>query len=433
MHPPRRHLLTAAFALALLAPALAACGGDARDAGDAASVAQDLGSALHDHSKRTCTLMTPRAQAQVTTMLTPFGDGNNCVGLVGYIDVEEPTVADIQVRGDLAVAKLTYKDLPSSLIVRPGAYGLRRIDGRWRVDNILDATLDAARATRKTGPAAPDVRRRPALVRGDDVAQVRATLAAAREDHDRGAYRRFCSLLSDRADAQVLTDVALALGRFSLGFEDYEPTGSCAERLEALAAAPPHGAGSSDPASVRPLRITDQSSPFALALPSAKRVAAARVSIVGNRASVRIPGAAISPSTGWSPHVKRLVKVDGRWLVDADTIQAKTLSPAEYRRCWKRAGATIATSASDLRFATVSAVRKAALNIGHVSLKGDDWRIFYARTAAVDDPGTANDALVRRQSMAKVLADPGAAEAVAYVTDAGKHARTIARARACGF
>ena len=118
-----------------------------------------------------------------------------------------------------------------------------------------------------------------------------------------------------------------------------------------------------------------------------------------------------------------LVKVDGSWRIDSlgepDQTAASAARTAAYERCWREAGARIATSAGDLTFAgagqPIVAVRG-----DRVSAKGDDWRIFYTLPPGGRDPG-----------LAEVIADPRAAGVVAYVADAAADRAVVERARAC--
>ena len=90
-------------------------------------------------------------------------------------------------------------------------------------------------------------------------------------------------------------------------------------------------------------------------------------------------------------------------------------------RCWRRAGASIASSAGDLRFAVGSTARNIAIKPGQISVKGKRWRIFYTLPSDGEDPG-----------LATVLAKPSTVSAVAYVQDAPAHAGVVEKARACG-
>ena len=95
------------------------------------------------------------------------------------------------------------------------------------------------------------------------------------------------------------------------------------------------------------------------------------MSIRGDRAGVKIGGF----------DAVTLIRQDGRWLVDGglSSYSAQAHTPAsELERCWRRSGAAIASGAGDLRFARQSTVREASVEFDHVSVKGDDWRIFYA-------------------------------------------------------
>ena len=121
-----------------------------------------------------------------------------------------------------------------------------------------------------------------------------------------------------------------------------------------------------------------------------------------------------------------MIRQDGHWLVGPESEgitfeEADAPSPASLERCWRRAGARLATSAADLRFAVGGAAKAIAIKPGRVSVKGQGWRVFYTLPADGEDPG-----------LKTVLAKPGSVRAVAYVKDAAAHPRTVARARACG-
>ena len=147
--------------------------------------------------------------------------------------------------------------------------------------------------------------------------------------------------------------------------------------------------------------------------PSDAKIDAARIVIHGDRATVSIPG----------EDVEHMIRQDGHWLVGYNPkgLVAEAATPArEVERCWRRAGAVIATDASDLRFAVRRKIRAIHINPNHVSVKGDaGWRIFYIPDGA--DPG-----------LSPVLADPSIARSVAYVRDGAAHPRVVARARECG-
>jgi len=146
------------------------------------------------------------------------------------------------------------------------------------------------------------------------------------------------------------------------------------------------------------------------------------VAISGDRATIAAPrGDAASPMADPSRPIT-LVKVDGTWRLDAlGTRNEATTSAraAAYERCWRAAGASIATSPQDLAFAAadtpVIAVRE-----DRVSAKGGNWRIFYALAPGTRDPG-----------LEEVIAEPKRAAAVAYVENAGDRPEVVNRARSC--
>lgn len=116
-------------------------------------------------------------------------------------------------------------------------------------------------------------------------------------------------------------------------------------------------------------------------------------------------------------------KVDGSWRIDAlggpQQTAAGAARTAAYERCWRAAGARIATAAADLRFAAAD-VPTVAVRGDRVSAKGGEWRIFYTLPADGRDPG-----------LAEVIADPRAAGVVAFVDDAAGNRSVVERARAC--
>ena len=118
-----------------------------------------------------------------------------------------------------------------------------------------------------------------------------------------------------------------------------------------------------------------------------------------------------------------LVKVEGSWRIDALEGPAQTAAgaarTAAYERCWRAAGARIATTAVDLRFAAAD-MPTVAVRADRVSAKGGDWRIFYTLPPDGRDPG-----------LAEVIAEPRAAGVVAYVRDAAANRAVVERARGC--
>ena len=203
-------------------------------------------------------------------------------------------------------------------------------------------------------------------------------LSAAYRKRD---YERACDLLSYGAEAQLFVGLAFA------SFADTEASkppadASCAwvhRKLE---------------------RIIGTKGGFADEAPSVARIDAAKVSIRGDRATVGLPG------DDW-----HLIRQDGHWLMAGDpegvTFDDDAPSPATLERCWKRAGANIASSGRDLRFAIDGTAKAIAIKPGLVSVKGESadgvgWRVFYTLPADGEDPGLG------------VLKKPGTVRAVAY-------------------
>lgn len=100
----------------------------------------------------------------------------------------------------------------------------------------------------------------------------------------------------------------------------------------------------------------------------------------------------------------------------------------EYVPCLLLAGARLASSAADLRFAAggvggVASARRSGVggaSTGAVVLTGEDWRIFYVLSKGQLDPGPR-----------AIVADPGEALFVAYITRASTRAKQVAAALRC--
>jgi hypothetical protein len=200
-----------------------------------------------------------------------------------------------------------------------------------------------------------------------------------REALQRENYPRVCKLLSYGAELQVFVD-----------------------------------AGSSKPSCARDLRRVlrldaDEKWPLTSTLASRADFASASVSIRGERATVEIPG---EPQLNFT-------RIDGRWLID--TQFQKWLAGDDYERCWRQAGAQIASDARDLRFAAGDKKEPASLqDLSRVSVDGKQWRMFYALPLDGVDPG-----------IAAVIADPNIVPVVAYVRNAQRHKEIVVRARSC--
>ena len=118
------------------------------------------------------------------------------------------------------------------------------------------------------------------------------------------------------------------------------------------------------------------------------------------------------------------IKTDGDWRIERLPLSTVIVDEepgraAFFERCWKKAGAKIATRATDLAFAAADPPTT-AVREDSVSVKGGDWRIFYTFAESGSDPGFAD-----------VITDPGVAGAVAYVENAAANRDVVARARAC--
>lgn len=118
------------------------------------------------------------------------------------------------------------------------------------------------------------------------------------------------------------------------------------------------------------------------------------------------------------------IKIDGDWRIERLPLSTAIVDTepgraASLERCWRSAGAKIARRAADLAFAAATDSPTIAVREDSVSVKGGDWRIFYAFENGAD-PG-----------FAEVIKDPGTAGAVAYVENAASHGDVVARVRAC--
>jgi hypothetical protein len=274
-HAARSAALLAATGLTL---AVGGCGGASSDEQQVRETVTELGRALdRKDSKRACKLLTPRAEAQYTTLLGLFSGPSTCEDVLKDIERDDDEQwsdreiddATVTVRGSLATMKGGRGAEP---------VGLREVDGGWRVDNILNPSLREQE------------RGDPRLARGTDRQQIRATMRAANDAIAHGDHERTCSLMSYGAEAQIFVAAAFA----SLSESDGEGASdlTCAKALGMIDAR----------------ARKDVAGGLATELPSGREIAAARIVIGGPRASVRLPG---RPAD-------RMIRIDGRWLIDAD-------------------------------------------------------------------------------------------------------------------
>jgi len=140
--------------------------------------------------------------------------------------------------------------------------------------------------------------------------------------------------------------------------------------------------------------------------------------------TLRADRASLATRSGGRTRAIAFVKTDGNWRIEhlprsTTIVEEPAERAAFYERCWRAAGAKIATRASELAFAQADRP-ETAVRADTVSAKGDDWRIFYTFAGSAKDPG-----------LDEVIADPSAAGAVAYVEQAGANARAVVRARQC--
>jgi hypothetical protein len=138
--------------------------------------------------------------------------------------------------------------------------------------------------------------------------------------------------------------------------------------------------------------------------------------------TLRADRASLATRSGGRTRGIAFIKTGGEWRVDdvpLPTTTEDTGRAAFYERCWRKAGAKIATRPADLAFAAADPPTT-AVRADTVSVKGGDWRIFYTFAGSGTDPG-----------FAAVLRDPGVAGAVAYVERAASHTAVVDRARTC--
>jgi hypothetical protein len=154
-------------------------------------------------------------------------------------------------------------------------------------------------------------------------------------------------------------------------------------------------------------------------VPTIREIDAAKLTLADDRAMLSWDSGALEP--------QRFEKYNDRWLVAAD-------SPASGQRsfaaCWRRAGASIATTPGDLRFAaafvrrTQQADQRPADANGQPAGGGvnyiyaDGWVIFYQY--GIDEPTNS-----------EVIGDPSTAIAVGYVRDARRVQAVVTRAADC--
>jgi hypothetical protein len=139
--------------------------------------------------------------------------------------------------------------------------------------------------------------------------------------------------------------------------------------------------------------------------------------------TLRDDRASLATRSGGRTRGIAFIKTGDGWRLEnlplSTTIVEESDRAAFYERCWREAGAKIATRRADLAFAAADAPTT-AVREDTVSAKGGDWRIFYTFAGSKADPG-----------FAEVIADPGVAGAVAYVERAKSQPAVVARARTC--
>jgi hypothetical protein len=217
-----------------------------------------------------------------------------------------------------------------------------------------------------------------------DDRQVRDAATALTRALAAGDYGRACGLFSIEAQSQV---EAVATG-----------TRDCAAALR---------------------RSRRLAAAAGVGMPTAHEIDAAKLTLSDNRAMLSWSSGAHDP--------QRFLKRDDRWLVAAD-------SPASGQRssvtCWRRAGASIATTPDDLRFAaeflqraqdggeSAGGVVEPSTDGGVNYIYADGWVIFYQY--GIDEPTNS-----------EVIRDPSRAIAVAYVRDPRRVQTVVTRAADC--
>lgn len=377
MTPARRFLLVAMTLVA--ATGLGACGTSDED--QVREAVSDFTRALEDkETERACELTTARAEAQLTSFLRAFGATGDCAQILKRLD--EDGDGRLSQRA-IDAARVAIRDDLATLTPRRAdeAVGLRDVDDEWRIDNVFNPSL-------REQPRRGD----PRLARGSDEQQIRATLDAFGAAIGRKDYERLCLLVSEAAEAQIFMASAFAslVDEKSGGARSKKVDYSCTTAMRTIDA------------------LVDDEDAFLEDVPTRAQLRSAQVSVRDSRATVEIADG--EPTA--------MIRVDGRWLIDADYDEPAT--PAEYARCWRAAGAAIATRPADLRFADENDAVNYVTDNGRVSVKGANWRIFYTLTADGDDPG-----------LGTILDDPSAAT-VAYVRNASEHPDVVVEARGCG-
>jgi hypothetical protein len=153
-------------------------------------------------------------------------------------------------------------------------------------------------------------------------------------------------------------------------------------------------------------------------MPTFREIDAAKLTLSDDRATLSWSSRAHEP--------QRFLKRDDRWLVAADSPASGQRSSAA---CWRRAGASIATTPDDLRFAAgfVKRAQGGEAPAGGAEPSGDGgvnyiyadgWVIFYQY--GIDEPTNS-----------EVIRDPSRAIAVAYVRNPRRVQAVVTRAADC--
>jgi hypothetical protein len=156
-------------------------------------------------------------------------------------------------------------------------------------------------------------------------------------------------------------------------------------------------------------------------MPTLREIDAAKLTLNDDRAMLSWDSGALDP--------QRFEKHGDRWLVAADSPASGQRSFAD---CWRRAGASIATTPGDLRFAAAFVQRTQRAGQGPAVggangqpagggvnyVYADGWVIFYQY--GIDEPTNG-----------EVIGDPGTAIAVGYVRDPRRVQSVVTRASDC--
>jgi hypothetical protein len=221
-----------------------------------------------------------------------------------------------------------------------------------------------------------------------------------------------------RSDEQQVRDAARALTR-ALAAGDYGRACGLfsleAQSQVEAATAGAHGCA----AALRHSRRVAAGASAGAGMPTLGEIDVAKLTLSGDRAMLSWGSGAHDP--------QRFQKYNDRWLVAPDSPASGQRSSAA---CWRRAGASIATTPGDLHFASAFVGRAAQAGQGPSAatappagggvnyIYADGWVIFYQY--GVDEPTNS-----------EVIGDPSTAIAVGYVRDPRRVQTVVTRAADC--